>query len=145
MTRHELGTVCVQGGWRPKNGEPCQLIGIGKTLLERKLSGVFEHRVVRRSSMLFRGCDDVIAFKDIHPQAPVHFLIVPKKHIVSLAETQPADEPLLGKMLGLVRKLAKEQGCDNGFRVIINTGRDGGQEVPHLHIHVLGGPRPWKK
>ena len=52
--------------------------------------------------------DDVIAFKDIHPQAPVHFLIVPKKHIVSLAETQPADEPLLGKMLGLVRKLAKE-------------------------------------
>ena len=65
--------------------------------------------------------DDVIAFKDIHPQ-----------------------EPLLGKMLGLVRKLAKEQGCDNGFRVIINTGRDGGQEVPHLHIHVLGGPRPWK-
>lgn len=88
--------------------------------------------------------DDVIAFKDIHPQAPVHFLIVPKKHIVSLAETQPADEPLLGKMLGLVRKLAKEQGCDNGFRVIINTGRDGGQEVPHLHIHVLGGPRLWK-
>lgn len=59
MTRHELGTVCVQGGWRPKNGEPRQLIGIGKTLLERKLSGVFEHRVVRRSSMLFRGCDDV--------------------------------------------------------------------------------------
>ena len=59
MTRHELGTVCVQGGWRPKNGEPCQLIGIGKTLLERQLSGVFEHRVVRRSSMLFRGCDDV--------------------------------------------------------------------------------------
>ena len=47
-------------------------------------------------------------------------------------------------MLGLARKLAKEQGCDNGFRVIINTGRDGGQEVPHLHIHVLGGPRPWK-
>ena len=72
--------------------------------------------------------DDVIAFKDIHPQAPVHFLIVPKKHIVSLAETQSADEPLLGKMLGLV----------------LNTGRDGGQEVPHLHIHVLGGPRPWK-
>ena len=64
--------------------------------------------------------DDVIAFKDIHPQAPVHFLIVPKKHIVSLAETQSADEPLLGKMLGLVRKLAKEQGCDNGFRNEVN-------------------------
>lgn len=59
MARHEPGAVCVQGGWRPKKGEPRQLFGMGKTLLERKLSGVFEYRVVRRSSMLFRGCDDV--------------------------------------------------------------------------------------
>ena len=88
--------------------------------------------------------DEVIAFKDIHPAAPVHLLIIPKQHYDSLAVMDKAEEPLLGKMLGLVRKLAKEQGCDNGFRVIINTGRDGGQEVPHLHIHVLGGPRPWK-
>ena len=88
--------------------------------------------------------DEVIAFKDIHPAAPVHLLIIPKQHYDSLAVMGKAEEPLLGKMLGLVRKLAKEQGCDNGFRVIINTGRDGGQEVPHLHIHVLGGPRPWK-
>ena len=89
--------------------------------------------------------DDVIAFKDIHPQAPVHFLIVPKKHIVSLAETQSADEPLLGKMLALAPVLAKEAGANNGFRVVINTGHDGGQEVNHIHVHVLGGPRPWTK
>ena len=89
--------------------------------------------------------DDVVAFKDIHPQAPVHFLIVPKRHITSLATAEAGDEPLLGKMLGLTRRLDKEQGCENGFRVVINTGRDGGQEVPHLHVHVLGGPRPWKR
>lgn len=89
--------------------------------------------------------DDVVAFKDINPQAPVHFLIIPKRHIESLAAARPEDDALLGKMLGLTRRLALEQGCVNGFRVIINTGRDGGQEVPHLHIHVLGGSRPWKR
>ena len=68
--------------------------------------------------------DDVVAFKDIHPQAPVHFLIVPKRHITSLATAEPGDDALLGKMLGLTRRLALEQGCENGFRVIINTGRD---------------------
>ncbi len=88
--------------------------------------------------------DDVLAFRDIHPQAPVHLLIIPKKHITSLAHAEPEDAPLLGKMLSLTRTLALQEGADNGFRVIINTGRDGGQEVPHLHVHVLGGPRPWK-
>lgn len=88
--------------------------------------------------------DDVLAFRDIHPKAPVHFLIIPKKHITSLAEAEPEDTPLLGKMLSLTRTLALQEGCRNGFRVIINTGRDGGQEVGHLHIHVLGGPQPWK-
>lgn len=88
--------------------------------------------------------DDVFAFRDIHPKAPVHFLIIPKRHIASLADTEPADAPLLGKMLSLARTLALQEGCQNGFRVVINTGRDGGQEVPHLHIHVLGGPQPWK-
>lgn len=88
--------------------------------------------------------DDVLAFRDIHPKAPVHFLIIPKKHITSLAEAEPEDAPLLGKMLSLTRTLALQEGCRNGFRVIINTGRDGGQEVGHLHIHVLGGPQPWK-
>lgn len=88
--------------------------------------------------------DDVLAFRDIHPKAPVHFLIIPKKHITSLAEAEPEDAPLLGKMLSLTRTLALQEGRRNGFRVIINTGRDGGQEVGHLHIHVLGGPQPWK-
>ncbi len=88
--------------------------------------------------------DDVLAFHDIHPQAPVHLLIIPKKHITSLAHAEPEDAPLLGKMLSLTRTLALQAGADNGYRVVINTGRDGGQEVPHLHIHVLGGPRPWK-
>ena len=88
--------------------------------------------------------EDVIAFHDIHPQAPIHFLIIPKMHITSLAHAQPEDAALLGKMLSLTGTLAQKAGANNGFRVIINTGHDGGQEVPHLHIHVLGGPRPWK-
>ena len=88
--------------------------------------------------------DDVLAFRDINPRAPVHFLIIPKKHIVSLAEAGTEDAALLGKMINLVPVLAKKMGCEGGFRTVINTGRDGGQEVPHLHIHVLGGPQPWK-
>ena len=75
--------------------------------------------------------DEVLAFKDIHPKAPVHFLIIPKKHIQSLAHAEPEDNALLGKMLGLTRKLAMQEGAVNGFRVIINTGRDGGQELTH--------------
>lgn len=88
--------------------------------------------------------EDVLAFHDINPRAPVHFLIIPKKHIQSLAHAQPDDVALLGKMLSLTSALAKQEGCENGFRTIINTGRDGGQEVAHLHIHVLGGQHPWK-
>ncbi len=88
--------------------------------------------------------DDVLAFRDINPKAPVHFLIIPKRHIQSLAHVEPEDAPLLGKMLALAKQLALQEGCQNGFRVVINTGRDGGQEVAHLHIHVLGGPQPWK-
>ena len=89
--------------------------------------------------------DEVIAFKDIHPAAPVHLLIIPKQHYDSLAVMGKAEEPLLGKMLALAPVLAKEAGANNGFRVVINTGHDGGQEVNHIHVHVLGGPRPWKK
>lgn len=88
--------------------------------------------------------DDVIAFNDINPKAPIHFLIIPKKHIASLADAKPEDAQLLGKIINLVPVLAKQQGCDGGFRTVINTGKDGGQEVAHLHVHVLGGPQPWK-
>jgi histidine triad (HIT) family protein len=89
--------------------------------------------------------DEVLAFHDIHPAAPVHFMIVPKIHVDSLIEAGPGHTALLGKMVALAPRLAKEQGCVNGFRVVINNGPDGGQEVNHLHIHILGGPRPWKR
>jgi len=82
---------------------------------------------------------DVIAFHDINPAAPVHFMIVPKEHIVSLADAHARHEMLLGRILLLAPILAKEQGLADGFRTIINTGRGGGQEVMHLHVHVLGG------
>jgi histidine triad (HIT) family protein len=82
--------------------------------------------------------DDVIVFYDIHPIAPIHFLIVPKLHIESLASVEPSYQALLGNMLLLAPKLAAEQGL-KGFRTMINTGREGGQEVFHIHIHVFGG------
>jgi len=76
----------------------------------------------------------------------VHFLIVPKTHIVSLYDTTPQQhEKMLGRMLALAPKLIREQGVTNGFRTLINTGADGMQEVQHLHMHVMGGPRPWAR
>ena len=89
--------------------------------------------------------EEVFAFHDIHPKAPVHFMIVPKLHLDSLLTAGPEHEALLGRILGLAPRLAKEQGCDNGFRVVINNGPDGGQEVYHLHIHIMGGSRPWNR
>ena len=89
--------------------------------------------------------EDLIVFHDIHPAAPVHFLIVPKLHVDSLITAQSGHQALLGKMLLLAPQLALENGATDGFRVVINNGRGGGQEVFHLHIHVLGGPRPWRQ
>lgn len=83
---------------------------------------------------------DILAFHDIHPLAPVHFMIIPKKHIDSLADCDTNHEALLGKILAAAPRLAREQGSSDGFRVIINSGRVGGQEVYHLHVHVIGGP-----
>lgn len=89
--------------------------------------------------------DHMVAFHDIHPKAPIHFLVVPKRHVASLVQCGPGDADLLARMLLKVPELALEQGCANGFRTVINTGEDGGQEVFHLHIHVLGGPsHQWK-
>ena len=82
--------------------------------------------------------DEVIVFNDIRPLAPVHFLIVPRAHIESLATCDANQQALLGKMLLLAPRLASEQGLP-GFRTMINTGREGGQEVFHLHVHVFGG------
>lgn len=93
--------------------------------------------------------EEIFAFHDIQPWAPVHFLMIPKRHIPSMAHMEAADHALLGRMMGLAPQLALEQGCtpypEGGFRVVINTGEHGGQEVHHLHIHVIGGPRPWRK
>ena len=86
--------------------------------------------------------EDILAFHDIHPLAPVHFLIIPKQHIVSLAESGPAHQAVLGKMLAMAGPLAREAGATDGFRSIINTGRVGLQEVYHLHLHIIGGPDP---
>ena len=85
---------------------------------------------------------DVLAFHDINPAAPVHFMLIPKRHIPSLAEVTPNDAGVLGKMLALCGRLAREQGSPDGFRTIVNTGRIGRQDVKHVHIHVLGGPKP---
>lgn len=81
---------------------------------------------------------ELIAFNDIHPRAKVHFLIIPKKHLVSLAECTEQEQNLLGKMLLLAPKLAMQQGLQHGFKTAINTGSAGGQEVWHLHLHIYG-------
>jgi len=83
--------------------------------------------------------DKVFVFRDINPKARVHLLLVPREHIASLNELTPAHDALMAHMFHLLPKLAKEQGLTSGFRTIINTGKGGGQEVFHLHIHLLGG------
>ncbi len=102
--------------------------------------------------------DEFYAFHDIHPAAPVHVLLIPRQHIATLSDCGVEQEALLGKMMGLAARLAKqlglaytpeEQGAEvpeaNGFRTVINTGPGGGQEVYHLHLHILGGKRPWAR
>ncbi|MBN9126183.1 MAG: histidine triad nucleotide-binding protein [Nitrosospira sp.] len=83
--------------------------------------------------------DNSLAFHDIHPAAPVHFMVIPKLHIPSLMEVGDKHRDLLGEMMALIPRLAEEQGCRDGFRTVINTGPVGGQEIYHLHIHVIGG------
>lgn len=86
--------------------------------------------------------EQCLAFHDIRPQAPTHILVIPKKEIVSLNELTADDEPLVGHLHLVVQKLARDLGLtDSGYRVVINCGRDGGQEVPHLHLHLLGGKK----
>ncbi|MBI4498886.1 MAG: histidine triad nucleotide-binding protein [Chloroflexi bacterium] len=91
------------------------------------------------SDMVYQD-PEVIAIRDIRPQAPLHVLVLPRTHLVSLAEVDAAQAPLLGRMLLVVKQVAEEAGVtQGGYRVITNIGRDSGQEVPHLHWHVLGG------
>ena len=86
--------------------------------------------------------DDMLAFHDINPLAPVHFMIIPKKHVDSLAHVGPEHVQVLGRMMAKAGTLAREQGSPEGFRTIVNTGRIGRQDVYHLHIHIIGGPNP---
>ena len=91
--------------------------------------------------------EQVYAFHDINPWAPVHFLLIPKVHIPSLAQVTPAHADMMGHMMALIPRLALQEGCnpypDGGYRVVTNTGAEGGQEVHHMHFHIMGGSRPW--
>ena len=88
---------------------------------------------------------ELLDLHDIAPWAPVHVLIIPKVHLAMLSDATVEHDALLGRMLGLAPRLMKALGVTNGFRTLVNTGPDGRQEVPHLHMHVMGGPRPWAK
>lgn len=100
---------------------------------------IFEKIVAREiPAKIIWEDDEAIAFHDVDPQAPVHILIVPKKRIARLAEAGDADKALLGKLLLVARDMAAKFKLSNGYRVVINTGPDAGESVPHLHVHVLG-------
>lgn len=84
--------------------------------------------------------EDVVAFADLHPQAPVHVLVIPRRHVTSLATSAPADDVLLGRVLAGVRSVAHQLGIDaQGYRTVLNSGEHAGQSVPHLHAHLLAG------
>jgi histidine triad (HIT) family protein len=86
--------------------------------------------------------DEIFAFHDINPQAPVHFMLIPKRHVASLYELTADDAKAMGKIMTVAGKLAREQGAADGFRTIVNTGRVGRQDVMHVHVHVIGGGEP---
>ena len=86
--------------------------------------------------------DEILAFRDINPLAPVHVLVIPKKHISSLVDLQFEDEAIIGKIYTIINKIAKQENVfESGFRVVVNCGEDGGQEVKHLHFHLIGGKK----
>ena len=90
--------------------------------------------------------EEILAFKDINPVAPVHILVIPKKHIDSIAKIEKKDEALIGKIYTVINKIAEQQGVkENGFRVVTNCGKDGVQEVMHLHFHLIAGTKLGQK
>lgn len=102
---------------------------------------IFEKIAARQiPAQIVHETDEFLAFHDVNPQAPVHILIVPKRVLVRLGEAGPEDAGLLGRMLAAVPEIAAKAGIlESGFRLVINSGRDGGESVPHLHLHLLGG------
>lgn len=105
------------------------------------MSTIFSRIIAREIPAKIAYEDDVcVAFHDVNPQAPVHFLVVPKQAIPRIAASTAADEPLLGHLIYVAQTVARQEGLhNNGFRIVINNGPDGGETVPHLHVHVLGG------
>lgn len=86
--------------------------------------------------------EEILAFRDIHPVAPVHILVIPKKHISSIMQIEGEDQKVIGKIYTVIQQVAKqEEIAEDGFRVIVNCGENGGQEVPHLHFHLIGGKK----
>lgn len=105
----------------------------GKTLFEKICDGEIPADIVYED-------DSCLCFKDISPQSPIHYLIIPRKAIPRVAEADSSDQDLLGHLLLAASKVAKDQGfAENGFRLVINNGPDGGEAVPHLHVHLLAG------
>jgi histidine triad (HIT) family protein len=103
--------------------------------------GVVEGRV--KGDIVYRD-ESVVAFRDIRPQAPVHILIVPRKHVATVLDLEASDSAVVGQIFLLIAKLAREQGvAESGFRVVVNSGADAGQSVFHVHFHLLGG-RPFR-
>lgn len=90
-------------------------------------------------AQVVHGDEQAVAFRDINPQAPVHVLVIPREHIPSLAEVGEEHAGLLGHLLLLASRVAREEGLSGGYRLVVNSGRDGGQTVDHLHLHLLGG------
>ena len=104
------------------------------TLFQKILSGEIPAKIIHED-------DHAFVIHDINPQAPVHMLVIPKKPVPRLAETGEAEQALLGHLLLVARKMARDLNLENGYRVIINNGPDGGESVPHMHVHVMGGRR----
>ena len=109
-----------------------------KTIFKKIIDGEIPAKIVYED-------ERCLAFRDVNPQAPVHVLVIPREEIPSLAHIREEQESLLGHLLLVVRKVAEQEGLAEGFRTVINTGPDCGQEVYHLHMHAMGGPRPWLK
>lgn len=108
-----------------------------KTVFKRIIDGEIPADIVYQD-------DQCLAFRDVNPQAPTHVLVIPKKEIVSIDQIADEDQALMGHLTHVICRLAGQLGLDDGYRVVVNCGRDGGQTVDHLHFHLLGGrPMSW--